>query len=158
MEPALRTLSAVLEVAAWTAVCCAVWLATLSGVTLPELCFALATGFLCGIVARAGRRALGARWSFRATWALWPVPVARVLLIEVAELLGTALVRRPTGRITSIALPRESSPRAEGREAMATLALCSTPGTVVADLDPEGHRLTVHSLELGPDLEPVVRR
>jgi hypothetical protein len=146
------------EIMAWAAVSFGIWLATLSSVTVPEMCFAAAAGLPCGVLAWAGRRALGASWRFRPSWALWPAPVALTAVIELAGLVRTA-ARSDTGRLKTIELPEEDPPLSAGREAAATLALCSTPGSQVAHFDPEEHTMIIHELlSLGPDLDSMVRR
>lgn len=147
------------ETSAWTVVACSVWLATLASITLPELCFAVAASIPAAVLARAGRRALGTSWSFRLSWLRWLVPVAAALVVETAKLFRLALGGVRPGRLTRLDLPDEEQQLAAGREAAATLALCSTPGSVVVDSDPEQHRLTVHFLlSAGPDLRRAVGR
>lgn len=147
------------EIVGWSVVAFGVWVVTLSGLTLPEVCFAAACGLVSGVLAYAGRRALGASWSFRWSWLLWPVPVIGALVAELIGLLGVAGRGRSLGRLATIDLPAEDPSTARGREAVATLALCATPGSVVARGDPEAHQLTVHSLlSAGPDLTQVVGR
>jgi hypothetical protein len=146
------------EIAAWTAVAFGVWLATLSSVTVPEMCFAAATSLPSGVLAWAGRRAMGGSWRFRPSWALWPAPVAVTVVLELGGLVRTA-ARSDSGRLKKLELPEEDPVLAAGREAAATLALCSTPGAQVVHHDPEEHRMIVHELlAQGPDLEAVVRR
>ena len=153
------TPASVLETAGWASVSCAVWLATLSGVTLPELCFAVAAGLLCGAVATAGRRSLGGAWRFPPGWARWAPLVVATLAAEAVELARATVRRPPHGRLRTLAMPEEDRERASGREALATLALSSTPGSVVVDSSPEEHTITVHTLvSKGPDLASVVRR
>lgn len=147
------------ETIGWAALCCGIWLATLSGVTKPEVYFAAGFAIPCGVLASAGRRALGGSWRFRPTWVLWGLPVMATLVAETATLFLTAIRGPRPGRLTTVDLPAEPAERANGREAVATLALCSTPGSIVTDNDPGRHRLTVHTLlSAGPDLEKVLRR
>jgi len=149
----------VVEIFVWTTITCGVWLATIASVTLPELSFAIGASIPSAILARAGRRALGASWRFRPSWLAWLLPVATTLVAEVVVLLRRAVGDPGRGRLTALDLPVEERRLAAGREAAAILALCSTPGSVVADSDPEHPRLTVHSLlSAGPDLRAVVRR
>jgi multisubunit Na+/H+ antiporter MnhE subunit len=149
----------VLETIGWTVVTGAVWLATLSTVTLPEVCFAVAAGLVSGAFAAAGRRSLGGSWRFRPRWVLWAPQVAASLVAEVVELARVTVRAAPHGRLHTLETPDECRERASGREALATLALCSTPGSVVVDSDPEERTLTVHTLvSKGPDLTSVVRR
>jgi multisubunit Na+/H+ antiporter MnhE subunit len=152
-------IGALVETTGWVVVCCGIWLATLSSVTVPEVCFAVASSIPCGIVARAGRRSLDASWRFRASWMTWIAPVVATLVAETGELLRMSVGGPHTGRLTTIELPDEEHQLADGREALASLALCSTPGTIVVDNDPDTHRMTAHELvSRGPDLASVVGR
>jgi hypothetical protein len=151
--------TALAEIVAWAAVTLGIWLVTLSGLTLPETLFAAGASVPCGVGAWAGRRAMGASWRFRPAWVLWPVPVAVTAVIELGELFRTAVWRPHPGRLKTIELPAEERRLAAGREAAATLALSSTPGTLGAHHDPRENRLVVHELlSLGPDLDSVVAR
>ena len=152
-------MSMIVETTWWTAVACAVWLATLSTVTLPELCFAVAASVPCGILARASRRALGATWRFDPRWLLWAWPVICSILAEFPRLLVAATTHRRSGHLTEVDLPDEDAARAAGREGAAILAICSTPGDLVLDSDPGRRRLVLHVLVSGgPDVEEAVRR
>jgi hypothetical protein len=145
----------------WSELCLSFRVSTIEGGTVPPMCSCAAAGLACGVLAWAGRRALGASWRFRPSWALWPAPVAVTAVIELAGLAGLVrtAARSDTGRLRTIELPEEDPPLSAGREAAATLALCSTPGSQVAHLDPEEHTMIVHELlSLGPDLDSMVRR
>lgn len=147
------------ETVCWSAVACAVWLATLSSVTVPELGIALAASIPCGLLARASRRALGGSWRFRARWCLWLLPVTASLFAELVALFRLSAMRPHQGALRTIDLPDEAAETAAGREALGILALSSTPGSVVADCDREHGRVTVHVLvSAGPDVEKVFRR
>lgn len=153
------SLSAFVEAVGWTVVACAVWLATLAGVTLPELLIAIAASIPCGILARAGRRALGGSWRFRPRWVLWLFPVIGSLFAELVDLFRMSATRPREGRLTSVGLPGEPAEVAAGREALGTLSLCATPGSLVAGYDPRDNELTVHVLvSAGPKVEEVIRR
>jgi hypothetical protein len=143
----------------WAVVACAVWLVTLSSITLPELCFAAGASIPCGVLAHAARRSLGASWRFRPGWVRWPFPVFATLLAELGQLFRLAVTDPRPGRMVVVELPEEDEQLAAGRQAAATLAMCSTPGSLVAHGEPEHHRLVVHQLlSAGPDLESMVRR
>lgn len=153
------TPGAVLETIAWAVVGCAVWLATLSAVTRAELCLAVAAGLVSGAFAAAARRSLGGSWRFRPRWALWAPQVVAALLAEVVELARVTLHRTPHGRLRTHVMPEEDRELASAREALATLALCSTPGSIVVDSDPGERTITVHTLvSKGPEVTAVVRR
>jgi multisubunit Na+/H+ antiporter MnhE subunit len=152
-------LSALAETVGWAVVACAVWLATLSSVTVPELCIAIVVSIPCGVLARAGRRALDASWHFRPEWALWLFPVIGSLIAELVALFRMAVTRPREGELKTVDLPDEPPEKAAGREALGTLALCATPGSMVADADPERNQLTVHVLvSAGPKVEEVIGR
>lgn len=147
------------EVVAWTAVACGVWLATLSSVTLPELCAAIVAGVPCGVLARAGRRSLGGSWRFRPRWAAWVLPVTGSLVAETVALSRRSVTGPRRGELKTIELPDEPVELAAGREALGTLALCAAPGTAVADCDPDQRRLTMHVLvTAGPKTEEAIGR
>jgi hypothetical protein len=136
-----------------------VWIATLSSVTVPELGIAIALSIPCGILARLGRRALEASWRFRLRWLGWPVPVVASLVAELGKLFLLAASSPHDGELTEIPLPTEPRELARGRAAVATFALCSTPGSLVVDTDLDRNRLVVHELlSAGPDLAEVVQR
>lgn len=152
-------MSAVLETLGWASISAAVWLATLSSVTLPELCFALGAGVLCGALACAARRALGGSWRPSPRWILWLGPLALSILAETIDLLAMAIIRPRAGRLSTYHLPDEPLERLMAREALGTMAISATPGSVVADCDPADPRLTVHVLvSKGPSLPKVIRR
>jgi multisubunit Na+/H+ antiporter MnhE subunit len=147
------------ESACWAAVACAVWLATLSSVTVPELSIAIVLSVPCGLLARAGRRALDASWRFRLRWLAWPFPVAATLVVELGKLVHLAAFSPHSGTLTDVALPDEPPELAAGRAVAATFALCSTPGSLVVDTEVARRRLVVHALVSGgPDLQEVVQR
>lgn len=147
------------ETVGWTVVACGVWLVTLSSVTLPELCISIAASIPCGILARASRRSLDASWRFRPRWLLWIGPVLGALFAELVELLRLSATRPPEGSLVTVDLPDEPDDLAAGREALGTLALCATPGSMVADGDPEQRRLTLHVLvSAGPQVQEAIRR
>lgn len=150
---------AIAEVLGWAVVACGVWVATLSGVTLPELCIAVVASVPCGVLARAGRRALGASWRFRPRWALWVFPVGASVVAELVQLLRPSARHPQEGRYATLALPAEPAELAAGREALGTLALCATPGIMVADCDPERQEMTIHVLATaGPKVEERIQR
>jgi multisubunit Na+/H+ antiporter MnhE subunit len=150
----------VLETIGWAVAGSAVWLATLSAVTLPEACFAVAAGLASGVFTAAARRSLGGSWRFRPRWALWAPQIVATMATEVVDLARATVRRPPQGRLRTLEMPAEEDREQAGaRAALATLALGSTPGSIVVDSDPEERTLTVHTLvSHGPDLATVVRR
>jgi hypothetical protein len=149
----------VAEAVGWSAVSCGIWLVTLSGVTLPELLFAIGSSIPCGVLAVVARRSMDASWRFRAGWLLWVAPVVATLAAETVALARATVLGPEPGSLEPVELPPEPDELTRGRSAAATLAFCSTPGSIVAHNDPEQHRLLVHSLlSAGPDLPSVVGR
>lgn len=152
-------MAAFLETTGWTVVAVMVWLTTLSAATLPEVCFALGAGVLCGSAASAGRRALGGAWRFRLRWLLWIFPLTGSILAETADLCRAAVIGPRPGRMSEYELPDDPVEILMGREALGTLAMSATPGSVVADCDPERRRLVAHVLlSAGPRVEEAIRR
>src|SRR4051812_31030127 len=128
------TPGSVLETIGWAVVAAAVWLATVAAVTLPEGCFAVAAGLVGGAFAPPPRRSLGGSWRVRPRWALWAPQVAATLGAEVGELARVTVRHAPPhGRLRTLEMPEEDREHASAREALATIALCSTPGSVVVD-------------------------
>ncbi|MEV8565516.1 hypothetical protein AB0436_07985 [Streptomyces sp. NPDC051322] len=152
------------EILWWWGVAVAIWLATLSSVTLWECVVAAACGLPCAVAARAGRRAVGGAWAPRLRWAAWALPWAGAVVADTARVLLVPLRRRdrsrPLGELREIELPKgESREVAAARVALATMALSATPGSFVVDHDAEEHTLVVHSLVEGhPRMEEVVGR
>lgn len=130
------TMRVITEATCWAVVAVGIWLATLSSVTLPETCFALGAGAVCGIAAWAARGALGGSWRVRMRWLWWLLPLSVSILVETGELVRMALTRPHGGRLAVYDFSDEPAERLIGREAVGTIALSATPGTVVADCDP----------------------
>lgn len=140
----------------WAAVAVATWLATLSSVTLPELCFAVATAVPSGAAATATRRALHGSWRFRPRWLLLPLLVPIAVLAELPA-LGRVALRRRAGGLRTLQLPPVPARLRHGRSAALTLAVSATPGSLVVHDDARGDRLVVHLLvSAGPRIEEVV--
>lgn len=150
-----------LELALWWALMVGVWELTLSGTTLPDILAAVAAGFVAAIGAVAARRLIGGWWRPRARWTLWlPVIVLKAVTdtVRAFALAARHLVRRDVDT-TCGEVPLRRGPEREVaiHEALASLAITSTPGSVVYDADSDGNRLFRHELVNGsPDLEGVV--
>ncbi|WP_129310788.1 Na+/H+ antiporter subunit E [Streptomyces sp. L2] len=139
------------ELVWWWGAAVGVWLLTLSSVTVPDLVVAAACGLPAAVAAVAGRRAVGGRWRPRAGWLRWAAALPLSVLGDTARVFWTAVRHAgdadAPGRVREVGLPHdEPEPVAAARRALATVTLCSTPGTFVIDDDPERHRLVVHSL------------
>lgn len=157
---ARRWAGAVVEVAAWWAVCEGVWALTLSALTTPELVVAASCGLPCAVVARASRRTLRMSWRPDPRWVWWLVPLTAAIVTDTVRLF--ALVLRPgpvDGRLEPVRLPAEPAARANARGALASVTLTSTPGSYVLDADTGDADLLLHRLiDGGPDLTKVVSR
>lgn len=152
-----------LELALWWALMVGVWDLTLSAATLPDLLAAVAAGFCSAVAAVAARRLFGAWWRPRLSWISWLTVIATKAVTDTARafaLAGRHLVHR------DVDATRGEVPLCRGRErdvavheALAGLAISSTPGSVVYDADSDGNRLFKHELVSGPpDLEGLVGR
>ncbi len=96
-----------------------------------------------------------------------PGPLAAAIPADLARLL--ALARHPgaarpweapTGQFRQLSMPEaEPAPVGDARHALATLAICATPGSVVIDSDPAAGTIDLHDLGSGwPRLDQVVIR
>ena len=140
-----------IEVTAWAALCVGIWLLTLSSVTLPDLCLAVAAGLLCGLLANAGRRLAGGRWHPRPRWAIWLLGLPVTVIVDTVGVWRTAaratfnpgqsgyehLIKLPAGEPDDVAATRRG---------IATLALSASPGSYVIDFDPDRRELLIHTL------------
>ncbi len=148
----------------WWGAAVGIWLLTLSSVGTAELVVAAACGLPCAVAARAGRAAVRGCWTPRARWAWWPAPLAASIVADSARALLVAVRRiggtEQRGGLREVRLPAgEPEPVAAARRALATLAVTSTPGTLVVDTDPDRCLLVTHSLLPGPSrIEKAVGR
>lgn len=146
-----------IEIAAWWIAGFLVWTATLSSVSAAELVLGALAAAVCGVLARIARRAMGgqpglssAMWSRWVRWALLvPVAAAADLMRLVGWLAAGRYEPDAADRIVELAVPSGT-----GRDAItwrqgATLAVSSTPGSVVAGIDPDNGTLVVDQLVSG---------
>jgi multisubunit Na+/H+ antiporter MnhE subunit len=150
----------IIESAVWWALCLGVWLISLSAISLQELIVATLAALPCGVLATAARVVAGNAWKPRPAWfgplALLPVAI----VTDTVQVLAAAVRRRPV-EFSAVDVPesRGDTPRGAGRRAVATLVISTSPGTLVADTDPESGTLLVHKLAWrGPQMEQVVGR
>ncbi|WP_185981830.1 Na+/H+ antiporter subunit E [Skermania sp. ID1734] len=155
-------MGAIGELLSWWAVAVLVWILTLSSVSWPEVISAAACAVPCAFAARAGRRAVRATWRPRASWIHWLAPVAAAIILDTLRL--AALTIRSPRRLrehkdlSTLELPADVNATAPSREALATLAISSTPGSLVVDRTKQSG-LLIHVLVSGwPHLERRVRR
>jgi multisubunit Na+/H+ antiporter MnhE subunit len=154
----------ILEILWWWAASVAIWTLTLSSVSNPELVAAACCGLPSALAARAGRKAIGARWRPRPRWAAWLLPLLVAVPADAGRLAALTIrrlvTREDVGGPRRIRLPAGEPPDvAAARHAAATLVVSATPGTFIADSDLEEGTLVVHTLVSGwPRLEQVVRR
>ncbi len=151
-----------MELVCWWGVATGVWLLTLSSVNVQDLVLAIVCALPCAAVAGVTRRALGGSWRLRPGWLRWIGPLMVSAVADFGAVLAAAassLAGRPvTGRLEVVPLDEPGGRTAAGHEALATLVLSATPGSLVADADPEENHLVVHSLgSVGP-LQKAVRR
>lgn len=151
---------AVGEILLWWAFTDAVWLASVTTVTLSELAAATVCTLLCAVLASMARRANRGYWRFRFGWSAWVAIVARDIPVQAIQSWLYALIpRRRCAVFTVVSLPAEDEQTAAGRCAISTLSLATTPGTVVYDSDPHQGRLLLHRLgERQGQLESAVQR
>jgi multisubunit Na+/H+ antiporter MnhE subunit len=151
----------VLEIALWWALMVGVWELTLAGTTLPDISAAIGAGLLSGIGAYVARRLIGGSWAPDPRWLRWLPVIAVNAVADTVRAFALAarhVVRRDVGAtFGEVPLRRRSEREADIHRGLATLAITSTPGSVIYDEDVGGSRLFKHELVSGPpDLEGVV--
>jgi hypothetical protein len=163
-RPWARAVSAGLEILWWWAASVAIWTLTLSSVPNPELVAAACCGLPCALAARAGRKAIGARWRPRPRWAAWLLPLLVAIPADAGRLAAFTIrrlvTREDAGSLHRVRLPAGEAPDvAAARHAVATLVVSVTPGTFIVYSDLKGGTLVIHTLVSGwPRLEQVVGR
>jgi multisubunit Na+/H+ antiporter MnhE subunit len=145
------------EVAVWWAILVVVWLGTVSVVTAQEWLAAAVLAVPCAVAARHGRRAAGAHWAPGAGWTRWLLALPQAVLHDTAAMLVLAVRGDRTSEDGFAELPLPDDDAGAGREALATVVLSATPGSVVVDAHDQ--RLTVHTVPIGHTrLAKAVRR
>jgi multisubunit Na+/H+ antiporter MnhE subunit len=157
-----------LEALVWWAACLGVWLVSLSALSGGEILVATVASLGPAVLAVVVRETAGNTWSLRrvrpdrrlpgrlGAVALLPV----VLVADTIQALGSVPARHQ-GRFRRVRVTdaRGDAPDNRGRRAVATLAVSVTPGSVVADIDPETGEALVHVLsEHGPDMVGMATR
>ena len=155
----------VAEVVFWWAAGVGVWLLTLSSVSLPEALIATGCALPCAVLAVVARRAVGGSWPVRPGWARWLLPLPAAVVADAGRVLGLATLvlagrRVPAGDERTVTLhPDRPVWRWQARQAVATVLVTATPGTVVLDVDEDSGEMRLHALGSGrPSMEQVVRR
>lgn len=155
----------VAEVVFWWVACGAVWLLTLSSVSLSEALIATGCALPCAVLAVVGRRAVEGSWPVRPGWLRWLLPLPAAIVADSARVLGRAAAvlvgrRLPHGTERTVRLHRDPvAGRWRTRQAVATVLVTATPGTVVLDVHEDSGDMRVHALGSGrPSMEEVVRR
>ena len=159
-----RAAAAGVEICWWWAAAVAIWALTLSSVPPQELITSAICGLPCAVAAWAGRKALAGCWRPRLRWLRWLLPLLVAVPVDAGRLLISTIRRLATreqlGGMQEYPMPVGEPPAvAAARHALAILTVSATPGTFVADSDPEEDKIVVHTLVGGrPQLEQVVRK
>lgn len=152
------------EVLFWWAACAGIWLLTLSSVSLPELLVAAGCALPCAVLAVTARRAVRGSWPLQPDWLRWLPPLPVAVVADGVRVLGRGagvlIGRVPTGELRTVQLHRDrAAGRWRTRQALATVLVTATPGTVVLDVAEDSGEMRVHALGAGrPSMEEVVRR
>jgi multisubunit Na+/H+ antiporter MnhE subunit len=155
------------EVLTWWSLLVGVWVLTLSSVATSEMLAATGSALPCAVAATAAREVTGGHWRPSPAWIRWFVrlPVAVVadtgrLLVAAARNVAAGDRDRDPGELRTIPIAGGGPDDAyAARQALATFAVSFTPGTFVADVDPDHAVLLVHVLASGrPSMAEAVRR
>lgn len=146
-----------IEIAAWWVAGLLIWTATLSSVSTAELVAGALAAGICAVLARIARRAMGGQpglsprmWLRWLGWAVL-VPVAAVadLLRLVRWLAAGAAEPTSAARAVSVPVPAGSGAKAITWRQGAALAVSSTPGSVVLQIEPDDGCLRLDQLVSG---------
>jgi multisubunit Na+/H+ antiporter MnhE subunit len=136
-----------IEPAVWWAVLFATYLAIISKISPTELTVGAVTAAAGAVSAVLTRRALlsadnAERYRPRVAWLRWLLPLPGQILADAVRLV------RPRGELARLGLPADD--RAAALRGFAALAVSASPGTFVADVDPDRNDLVVHRIDGRP--------
>jgi Na+/H+ ion antiporter subunit len=142
----------------WSAV---VWLVLVDSAKLPELLAGIVAAALAATATELARRQRAAAIAIaprllRSAWRPLAGAVPDVGRLTIAAFAQLIQRRQARGRVTAIPFGHgEDEPRANGRRALALALGSFAPNTIVAGVDPDGHRLIAHQLEPTTDPEDL---
>ncbi|WP_166463081.1 Na+/H+ antiporter subunit E [Amycolatopsis acidicola] len=140
----------VAEVGLWWLALFAVYVTTLSSPAAPELAAGASVALVAAFAAFAARRAMQGAWRPRAGWVRWAASVPWPAVRDSCRALVTVFRDPDAGHRETLRLPGESPATTAARQAVATVAIGCTPGSMVIAA-PEGERILVlHRLFDGP--------
>jgi multisubunit Na+/H+ antiporter MnhE subunit len=149
-----------LEAVGWWGLCMGVWVVSLSAVPTQEVVVGALVSLPCGVLAVMGRVAASSAWRFRLCWFR---PLALVPIAIVCDVMRVFCMILPFGsgagqfRNLPVAEASGDNSWGQGRRALATLLITSTPATIVTDIDPDTGRALLHAIDEGPSrLEEAV--
>ena len=136
-----------IEPAVWWAVLFATYLAVISKISVAELVVgALASAASAGAAVVTRRALLSAdnpeRYQPRPGWLRWALPIPAQIVTDSVRLL------RPRAGFAEVPLPEDR--RAAALRGFAALAVSTSPGTYVTEVDPDRDVLVVHRIAARP--------
>ncbi|MHB2022705.1 MAG: hypothetical protein ACYCO3_05160 [Mycobacteriales bacterium] len=139
-----------LEAGLWWGIAFGIWLLSLSALSGQEITVAALVSLPCGVIAVAARLVTQHSWGLRSAWlrpALW-LPLA--IVTDSAQVFASVF-RRNCGEFRRVSVSEAvgHGPGPQGRRAFATFFVSVTPGSYVADIDPETGEALVHVLSKG---------
>lgn len=135
-------------VAIWWAVLVLFWLATLTEVSWQEVVAAGAAAVLGALVAHVVDREHRGGWRPRSRWARGLLVLPWAVPHDATRVLATAFKR--DGELDTVQLGGQNTKaRQAAHEAVATVVLSATPGTVVLDANSGHDKLLVHRMPPG---------
>lgn len=141
------------EIIGWWAVLVLTWLATLNTFSIQELICATVLGLPCAVAARLGRRASAGHWKPRGDWAHWLLSLPYTVVRDTVKALALAVPAQQPDQDAfeelTFGKKETENPRRCAREALATIVLSATPGSVIVDGNAKHDRLLVHSVPIG---------
>lgn len=155
----MRTLP---EAVIWWAVLTLVWLATLGTVSAEELAVAGGAAAFGAAMACWGRRVVQGQWHIQAGWIRGLLVLPWAVLHDMVVVLRLVLhpARKAEGEFREIPLAADRArARRSAREAVATMMISATPGSLVVDGADRDQHLVIHTLPGGDTtVQRAVRR
>lgn len=149
-----------LEALLWWGICWGIWLLSLSELAGDEMVMAALCAIPCALLAVAGRIAAEHAYGLRPGWLLPALAFPAAVVSDTVQVLASAVTRR-AGRFETIPVSgaRGHGALPEGRRAIAGLFITVTPGSFLADIDPDTGEAVVHVLaERGPSMARLAGR
>lgn len=136
------------EISVWWLLCVAVWLASLTSLSVDDVVLGVACALPCAFGAVGARALVESSWQPRLAWMRWYVKVPWAVLLQTVRLLWRAFSGRGiAGVFQTVQLPEaEAEDVSTARQGLLGLALSASPGAYIVDIDPDTRQTLIHTV------------